>query len=84
VALDEGVFGRFDDAAKRKWAEKFADDILQDATVRMTELPYVIQHEMYTHSAVINVHLLETALNHFRFHMAGMAFRPAMLKAPDQ
>ena len=78
VALDEGAFGHFDDTEKRKWAAAFAEELLSDPKVRIAELPVRLQREMITHVAVILVHLAETAFNHCRFHVAGVALRPAL------
>jgi hypothetical protein len=78
VALDEGAFGHFDDKEKRKWAAAFAEDVLSDPKVRIAELPIRLQTEMASHVAVILVHLAETAFNHCRLHIAGVALRPAL------
>jgi hypothetical protein len=78
VPLDEGAFGRFDDAEKRKWAASFVKDLLEDEEVRMAELPLALQQELYLHVVVMLSHLAETALNHSRCHVAGMSLRPAL------
>ena len=83
VALDEGAFGHFDDTEKRKWAAAFAEELLSDPKVRIAELPVRLQREMITHVAVILVHLAETAFNHCRFHVAGVALRPALALRPQ-
>jgi hypothetical protein len=78
VAIEEGAFGHFDDKEKRKWAAAFAEELMSDPKVRIAELPMRLQKEMATHVAVILVHLAETAFNHCRFHIAGVALRPAL------
>jgi hypothetical protein len=83
VAIDEGAFGHFDDTEKRKWAAAFAEELLSDPKVRIAELPVRLQREMITHVAVILVHLAETAFNHCRFHVAGVALRPALALRPQ-
>jgi len=80
VALDEGPFGLFDDEEKRRWAQLFVDDLLKDKSIKIQEVPEAVQREMYARVTLLLLNLSETALNHFRLHVAGMAFRPALLE----
>lgn len=80
VALDEGPFGLFDDEEKRRWAQLFVDDLLKDDSIKIQEVPEAVQREMYARVTLLLLNLSETALNHFRLHVAGMAFRPALLE----
>lgn len=80
IALEEGVFGIFDDKEKRRWASDFVDDLLEDASIQMRELPEGVQRQMYSRVALVMLNLAETAMNHFRIHVAGMAFRPCLLE----
>lgn len=81
VALEDGAFGVFNDAEKRQWASVFVDDLMKDETILMRAylLPESVQRQMFTRVAMVMLNLSETALNHFRIHVAGMAFRPALL-----
>eukprot|EP00930_Biecheleria_cincta_P088302 TRINITY_DN77538_c0_g1_i1.p1 TRINITY_DN77538_c0_g1~~TRINITY_DN77538_c0_g1_i1.p1 ORF type:complete len:364 (-),score=84.51 TRINITY_DN77538_c0_g1_i1:38-1129(-) len=79
VALDEGAFGLFDDAEKRRWAKLFVTDLLKDSSIRMQELPESVQERVYSRVVLVLLNLVETALNHFRIHVGGMSFRPALL-----
>lgn len=81
VSLENGAFGVFNDEEKRRWASIFVDDLMQDDTIQMNTflLPDTVQRHMFTRSALVMLNLSETALNHFRVHVAGMAFRPALL-----
>eukprot|EP00440_Ansanella_granifera_P006389 gb/GFBE01006929.1/.p1 GENE.gb/GFBE01006929.1/~~gb/GFBE01006929.1/.p1 ORF type:complete len:370 (+),score=79.05 gb/GFBE01006929.1/:1-1110(+) len=79
VALAEGAFGLFDDAQKRRWAKCFVADLMQDNSIRLQELPNSVQTQVYSRVALVLLNLSETALNHFRIHVAGMSFRPALL-----
>eukprot|EP00928_Gymnodinium_smaydae_P042927 TRINITY_DN28861_c0_g1_i1.p1 TRINITY_DN28861_c0_g1~~TRINITY_DN28861_c0_g1_i1.p1 ORF type:complete len:367 (+),score=45.19 TRINITY_DN28861_c0_g1_i1:59-1159(+) len=81
VALEEGAFGIFDDKEKRRWVQLFVDDLLCDEAIRMRELPEAVQRQMYTRVSLVLLSLCETAMNHFRLHVAGMAFRPALKDA---
>mmetsp|Transcript_23568 Transcript_23568/g.74228 ORF Transcript_23568/g.74228 Transcript_23568/m.74228 type:complete len:356 (-) Transcript_23568:37-1104(-) len=81
VALEKGVFGIFDDAEKRRWASLFVDDLLKDASVQMPELPDSVQRSIYSRVALVMLNLAETAMNHLRIHVAGMAFRPCLLES---
>jgi len=79
VALAEGAFGLFDDTEKRQWAKVFVTDLMQDGSIRMNELPIAVQEQVYQRVALVLLNLAETALNHFRIHVSGMSFRPALL-----
>jgi len=80
VALEKGAFGIFDDAEKRRWAKFFVRDLLRDESIRLQELPESIQAHIYNRVALVMLNLAETGLNHFRIHVGGMAFRPALLE----
>jgi len=81
VALEDGAFGVFDDEEKRRWSRIFVEDLMLDETIQMSGslLPDSFQRHMFTRSALVMLNLSETALNHFRVHIASMAFRPALL-----
>ncbi|CAE8722524.1 unnamed protein product [Polarella glacialis] len=79
VALEEGAFGLFEDKEKRRWAKLFVNDLLHDKTIHMSELPDAFQKQLYSRVALVLLNLSETAFNHFRIHVAGMAIRPALL-----
>ncbi|CAK0875777.1 unnamed protein product, partial [Prorocentrum cordatum] len=84
VALEEGAFGIFLDDEKRRWAHAFVEDLMTDADIRVTELPAAVQSQVYYRVCLVMLNLAETALNHFRIHVAGMAFRPALLEGRAQ
>jgi len=79
VGLESGVFGRFEDKAKRTMARSFVADLLLDEAVVVPGMPRALQEEVYTRAVLVLLNLTETALNHFRIHVAGMSFRPALL-----
>lgn len=79
VDLASGVFGLFKDDEKRKQARTFVEELMQDEAVLVQELPRAFQRELYTRAVMVQLNLLETSMNHFRVHVAGMAFRPALM-----
>lgn len=83
VALEQGAFGLFDDGEKRRWAQMFVEDLLKDEAVKIQELPETVQQQLYKRVALMMLNLGETAMNHFRIHLAGMAFRPVLLDEPS-
>jgi len=79
--LASGVFGTFDTEEKRRHAEAFVSELMHDEAVVIKELPLTLQKELYLRAILVQLNLAETALNHFRVHVAGMSFRPALM--PD-
>jgi len=78
IDLDSGIFGRFDCEHKQKFAKDFVDDLLMDESINIAALPDVLERQLYTRVVMLLFDLLETACNHMRMHMAGIAIRPAL------
>jgi len=79
VDLASGVFGTFEAEEKRRYAEEFVNELMLDEAVLIKELPVTLQREVYMRAVLVQLNLAETALNHFRVHVAGMSFRPALM-----
>lgn len=80
IEIERGAFGLFADAEKRRWARSFVQELLEDKAVRIPELPGTLQEHIYTRAVLVLLNLSETALNHGRIHVAGMAFHPALMR----
>jgi hypothetical protein len=85
LSLDSGTFGRFPIDEVRIWARSFVQDMLsKDEATRMDELPLTVQEGIHTRAVLVLCNVTETALNHSRLHIAGMAFHPAVLPKPQR
>jgi len=78
IDLDSGIFGRFDLEHKQEFAKAFVEDLLMDESINIAALPDVLERQLYMRVVMLQFDLLETACNHMRMHMAGIAIRPAM------
>lgn len=79
VSLEEGVFGLFGEAEKERVAKEFVELAMQDPAIQMKGISVDAQKEMYASVVKVLLNLAEVALNHFRIHVAGMAFRPCLV-----
>lgn len=78
INLDSGIFGRFDLQLKREFVETFVDDLLTNESINIVAMPDVLERQLYIRVVLLLFDLLETAGNHLRLHMAGIAIRPAL------
>lgn len=78
IDLDSGIFGRFDLEHKKEFVAQFVDDLLTDDSINIMAMPDVLERQLYIRVVLLLFDLGETACNHLRLHMAGIAIRPAL------
>jgi len=77
-SLEEGVFGLFGEEQKEKFAKEFVESAMEDPAFHMKGVSEDAQKEMYITVVKVLLGISEVALNHFRIHVGGMAFRPCL------
>lgn len=80
VSLDDGIFGCFDDAQKRKFCEQFVDDLLEDDAINIKAMPDVLERQLYLRVVWLLFDLLESVGNHMELHIGGLSYRAGLKK----
>lgn len=78
IPLEQGIFGQFGMDEKREFVEDFVDELLTDESINIVAMPDVLERQLYIRVVLLLFDLLETACNHLRLHIAGIAIRPAL------